>query len=281
MFEIWRQVNDCGPDVSFDFSQCRFLRPNAVAFLGGLARLIESRNGRVVFDWDTIKGDLLANLKKNDFACVFDGPCGSGVGNAVPYFEFPMPSTEQNRIDLKRIVWEYLTKLWLKRGWINISERLNNRIAEKTLEIFVNAFEHSQSRIGVFTCGQYFPRLRKVELTVVDFGVGIPARVREFQGNPYILTKACLEWAFKGGNSTQIRQDVSRGVGLGLLKTFVRMNKGKLEIYSHDAYGIIDKDKEVYQKIDSFFEGTLVHITFGCDENYYRLASEPPPGPLF
>jgi len=226
LFEIWRRVNDYDLDVTFDFTQCGFLRPNAVAFLGGLARLIKSKAGRAIFDWDTMRGDVLTNLKKNNFACIFDGPCASGVGNAIPYFEFFLPSTEQDQASMKNIVWEYLTKLWLKRGWVNISERFNNRIAEKTLEIFVNAFEHSRSQIGVFACGQYFPRLRKVELTVVDFGVGIPALVRKFQENPYILTKACLEWAFKGGNSTRIRQDVSRGVGLGLLKTFVRINKG-------------------------------------------------------
>ena len=284
LFQIWQQVNNYNLDVNFDFSQCYFLRPNAVAFLGGLARLIESRNGRAVFAWDTIRYDVLANLKKNGFACIFDGPCGSGVGNAVPYFEFPLPAIEQDRIDLKGIVWKYLEDLWLGRGWVNISDRLNNRIAEKTLEIFVNAFDHSKSQIGVFACGQYFPRKRELELTVADFGRGIPARVRTYLKNPKMSGGDCLKWAFKRGNSTRLGQsgpDVSRGVGLELLKKFIRMNKGKLAIYSHNSYGIIDKNKEVYLEIDTFFEGTLVHITFSCDEKYYKLASESPPGPLF
>jgi len=49
LFWLWSEVDDDCLDVTFDFSYCRFLRQNAVAFLGGLARLIEDRGGRVVF----------------------------------------------------------------------------------------------------------------------------------------------------------------------------------------------------------------------------------------
>ena len=41
LFDIWNRVNGYFEDVRFDFSPCDFLRPNAIAFLGGLARLIE------------------------------------------------------------------------------------------------------------------------------------------------------------------------------------------------------------------------------------------------
>ncbi len=44
LFGIWAQVNDYFEDVLFDFADCRFLRPNAVAFLGGLARLLWRRH---------------------------------------------------------------------------------------------------------------------------------------------------------------------------------------------------------------------------------------------
>jgi len=48
---------------------------------------------------------------------------------------------------------------------------------------------------------------------------------------------ACLKWAFECGNST-CTGDVSRGLGLNLLKEFVRLNQGKLEIYNNDGYAI-------------------------------------------
>jgi len=69
LFQIWDEVNDDFENVKFDFSQCNFLRPNAVAFLGGLARLIESRMGTAVFDWDTLKNAaVMTNLSQNGFA---------------------------------------------------------------------------------------------------------------------------------------------------------------------------------------------------------------------
>ena len=59
LFPFRSQANDYFEDIRFDFSGCNSLRPNAVAFLGGLARLIESRLGRVVFDWDTLRNNAV------------------------------------------------------------------------------------------------------------------------------------------------------------------------------------------------------------------------------
>jgi len=69
LFDIWQQTNDYYLKVQFDFSQCDFLRPNAVVFLGGLVRLIESRFGSVVFDWNSLNNEWVrTNLMQNGFA---------------------------------------------------------------------------------------------------------------------------------------------------------------------------------------------------------------------
>ena len=54
----------------------------------------------------------------------------------------------------------------------------------------------------------------------------------------------------------------------------MRLNQGKLEIYSNDGYTIVDKDGERYENRDISFEGTVVHITLRCDENLYRFRDE-------
>ena len=43
LFEIWRRVRNSGNRIIFDFSPCTFLGQSGVAFLGGLARLLERR----------------------------------------------------------------------------------------------------------------------------------------------------------------------------------------------------------------------------------------------
>ncbi|MFH1980345.1 MAG: ATP-binding protein [Pseudomonadota bacterium] len=276
LFSIWSQTNDYFEDVRFDFSTCWFLRPNAVAFLGGLARLIESRLGKVEFDWNSLRDQrVITNLCQNGFAGNFGYPTSAWSGNSIPY-------REDKTRDVGGIM-DYLEQYWLGRGWVQVSKRLRDAIVGHMWEIYNNAFEHSSSEIGVFTCGQHFPgrygNEETLVLSVVDFGQGIPAKIRGFfrqHADEELVAKltgsSCLRWAFQAGNTTKVGEP--GGSGLDLLKEFVRLNQGKLEIYSNDGYAIVDKDGERFENRDLAFEGTVVHITLRCDENLYRFRDE-------
>ncbi len=274
LFAIWDQANDYFEDVCFDFSHCGFLRPNAVAFLGGLARLIESRFGSVAFDWASLRnGAVMTNICQNGFAGAFGYPSARWNGNSIPY-------REDKLLDMNAIM-DYLTYNWIGKGWLHISDRLRDAIAGTMWEIYNNAFEHSGTEIGVFSCGQHYGRQNDLILSVVDFGRSIPANVRTFlrqYANEDSVSKlsgaACLKWAFERGNSTCMGS-VARGLGLDLLKEFVRINQGKLEIYSNEGYAVVDRDGERYENRNVSFEGTVVHITLRCDENLYRFRDEP------
>lgn len=273
LFEIWSEANGYFEDIRFDFSRCGFLRPNAVAFLGGMARLIESRIGSVTFDWGTLQsGAVMTNLCQNGFAGTFAYPSSAWDGNSIPY-------REDKTLDMNGIM-DYLTYNWIGKGWVHVSDRLRDAIAGRMWEIYNNAFEHSGSEIGVFSCGQHYWRQNYLILSAVDFGRGIPANVRSFLRQyvdealvSRLSGAACLKWAFERGNST-CTGGVARGLGLDLLKEFVRINQGKLEIYSNDGYTIVNKDGERFDNLDLAFEGTVVHITLRCDENLYRFRDE-------
>lgn len=265
LFHLWQKVDRSCSDVTLDFSKCYFLRPNAVAFLGGLIRVIQSRSRQIKINQDTLHKDVKMNLQQNGFLCAFCEDKKPWQGNSIPYREDP----KQNKDDLI----DYLAKQWLGRGWIDISEKLRNVIVGTVWEIYANAFEHGQTNIGVFSCGQHFPKLNKLKLTVVDFGVGIPSNVRRFQNNPNLPADQSLKWAFQAGTTTR-QSGVAGGVGLDYLKSFVKINGGKLQFFSHNGYVAIDENQEIYQNRDSFFQGTLVNITLQCDEARYILASE-------
>ena len=283
LFELWAAAKGCSSDMTFDFSTCSFLRPNAIAFLGGLARLVERRNRRVDFDWNTANDKILAILRQNGFAGTFGYVSSLGPGSSIPYREDQTETTYATGV--KDDIIDYLAYEWLGRGWVHVSHRLRNAIVGVVWEIYDNAFEHATSNIGVFSCGQYFWRLGLLKLAVVDFGVGIPANVREYwRGHPIAeqLTAAqCLRWAFQRGASTKTEITTRRGIGLVLLKEFVNINRGTLEVYSQDGYALIEDGKEKFNNRRKFFEGTLVNITLRCDERYYRLADESPAGPWF
>ncbi len=63
------------------------------------------------------------------------------------------------------------------------------------MEIYANAFEHGRTDIGVFSCGQHYPKLGELKLTVIDFGVGIPRNVRDFLKNSNLPADEALKWA--------------------------------------------------------------------------------------
>lgn len=273
LFKIWNLVNDYYLDVRFDFSRCGFLRPNAVAFLGGLARLIESRNGKVVFDWSTLRDSWVkTTIRQNGFASAFGELSAPWDGNSIPY-------REDRTVDMNGIM-DYLTYNWIGKGWVHVSDRLRDAIAGRMWEIYSNAFEHSDTGIGVFSCGQHFPKNDTLLLSVIDFGQGIPAKIRNFVGTDpraqSLPADACLRWAFTRGKST-CTEDVARGLGLDLLKEFVQLNEGKLEVYSNEGYVIIDKSGERYENRNISFEGTVIHITLHCDENLYQFSDEADP----
>jgi len=272
LFDIWRQVSDDSLEVAFDFSRCGFLRQNAVAFLGGLAQLIEQRAGIVTFLWDSLPDYILGNLQQNGFCATFGYGHGPWSGNSIPY-------REDHQLNKEGIA-DYLKKQWLGRGWVNISPSLRDAIVGRVWEIYVNAFEHAQSNIGVYSCGQHYPSLKLIKLTVVDYGVGIPANVRVFKRDPRISAAKALQWAFIPGTTTQPK-GTSRGMGLDLLKEFVRVNKGLLEVFSHEGWGRINEHGEFFETRTGYFEGTLVNITLKCDEFFYCLATEPEEKPLF
>lgn len=272
MFGLWNEVNGWGQHVVFDFTPCRFLRQNAVAFLGGLARLIQHNAGSVTFDWNTLRNDIYINLTRNGFLSAFGGGDKAWMGHSIPY-------REDMSEDKKRMT-VYLRDQWLGPGWVALSQRLREDIVSRVVEIYDNVFAHAQSPIGVTSCGQHYPRLQELKLTVVDFGIGIPANVRQYLRRPEMSAAEAISWALQPGNTTS-SADIGRGVGLDLLKTFVKVNKGRLEIFSGDGYAIVTEYVEHCIDREQGFRGTLVNITLQCDERFYCLSSEVDEGPLF
>lgn len=261
LFEIWSQTKGVNCNILLNFSQCDFLRPNAVAFIGGLARQIESRGGNVIFDWESFTNEkVLNNLKKNHFARSFLYTVNWEIGNTIPYREDKSLNEDS--------IMEYLTDEWIGRGWMKVSNELKNVIVGRLWEIYCNAFEHAESKSGVFSCGQYFPNVNQLILSVVDFGHGIATNVRNFFNTDprasQMKADQCLRWAFKSGNTTR-PNGMARGIGLDVLKNFFKSNSGKLEVYSNEGYVAIDQRNEIFTNRASFFEGTIFHITLSCD----------------
>lgn len=268
LVRIWQEVQEAGDgaEVIFDFSRCDFLRPNAVVFLGGLSRLIQHRGGQVRLLVGTMRGKVEANLLQNGFAHAMGAGTPAWQGNAIPY--------QEHLVQDKNKIIDSLKRDWLGRGWISVSAALADGIAGQVWEVFANAFEHSKSAVGIYSCGQYMPQRKELLLTVADFGVGIPSNVRIYLGNFAMPAADAMRWAFTPGHTTQQRQSFPRGLGFELLKEFVQKANGTMAVYSHDGRAYIDRRGETYDTFEPFFEGTLVQIRLSCDDRRYVLSNE-------
>ena len=269
LFKILQLVKQDGSSIKLDFTPCKFLRQNAVAFLGGAIRLIESQGGKVDINRKTLLPQVEENLVKNSFLKTFSGEkqlCGQG--NTIPFRE------DQEWENAKMV--DFLKDKWLGRGWLHISDKLRDIIVSKVAEIYLNSFEHSHSQIGVFSCGQHYPSLNELVLTVIDFGVGIPKNVNSYFLRKDIKSSKALEWSFKSGCTTNPK-NFGRGLGLDILKNFVKANEGSLEVFSLDGFVKISQNEDIFEDRDSFFQGTLINIKLKCDENRYILAGESGP----
>ena len=263
MFEVWKSATAASGRVVFDFAGCDFLRPNAVAFLGGLIRLLELRGTYVVLG--EMNQSLRGNLLRNGFLGAFGSESFGHRGATVPY-------REDRGCDPEGFL-EYLAEEWLGKGWVGVSPALRDAISAQVSECYLNAFQHADSPVGTFTCGQYFPRLEELQLSIIDFGIGIPARVRGFLSEPDKPAGECLEWAFLPGHSTAA-DGRSRGLGLGLLRDFLKVNRGSLDIYSHDGYSSSEHGSFAFRASPGLFKGTLINIRIRCDSRFYKFSSE-------
>lgn len=275
LFELWSTIAQylTRSEITLHFRDCKFLSHNGVAFLGGVDQWVKARGGQITFQWDTLQSQIRNNLAQNGFLHSMGIEQHPWNGNSIPY-----------RIDLNRDrngIMDYLLNRWLGKGWVNISPKLQREIAGRVWEIYENAFTHSQSEVGIFSCGQHYPTQKELHLTIVDFGVGIPSKVRSLPQNSSLSTSQALEWAFSPGNTTAV--GISRGMGLTLLQEFIHKNQGDIKIFSNDGYACTRRDTIEYKTQNINFSGTFVNISLRCNESYYCLASEVPTNqePLF
>lgn len=277
LFSLWDEYHQFSGSLTISFKECTFLRQNAVAFLGGLIATIRNNGGYVTLDLESMESNVRANLAQNGFLETCGYRDASWRGNSVSF--------RQDMLSLPPAIIRYLKEDWLRRHWLLVTTRLQDAVAGAVWEIYANAFEHSHSSVGVFSCGQHYPQKQELALAIVDFGVSIPHNVRNYarkhgRDPDAITSSTALKWAFTSGQSTKEDGD-ARGVGLDILKQFIQVNKGNLELYSGDGYVRITSDREEYQDVDTTFIGTFLNISLKCDENIYHFSDETVCGNLF
>ncbi len=152
-----------------------------------------------------------------------------------------------------------------------MSNLLKHKMSEAIYEIFVNAQMHSDTQ-HIYTCGQFFPKKDIIEFTLVDTGIGFKRKVNE-RFNRDLTSIQAIKWATVDGHTTKV--GMPGGIGLALLKEFIKKNKGMLQIISDDGYYEYGTHGEKTKIFNGSFPGTIVNLQLRTnDGSSYSLKGE-------
>lgn len=252
--------------LELDLSACDWIDANMVAPLGAvLAKITDNLND---VSFINVPEKIRKILRKNEFLIHYgEATLIDSYGTSMPY----------RRVDLndERYFASYLGKYTQNKGIPKMTPTLRRRFFESIGELYANAMMHSQSRLGVFVCGQHFPKKHCFDFCISDAGAGFEGSIFRAFGLKVDSMKA-MQFCLTEGNTTKRHEP--GGLGLKLLQRFIELNNGRIVIVSKAAYYEYSKGKDAFHRLDSPFPGTCIIIEINtADTTSYQLRSETPP----
>lgn len=206
-------------------------------------------------------------LSKNGFLSHYGGDkLPDTWGTTIPYKRF---EAKDDRYFASYIEEEFVRRSEMPR----MSVGLLKKFRESVFEIFSNAVIHSQTKLGIFSCGQYFPKRNRLDFAVADLGIGIRRNVLDNVGLNLKAAEA-ISWATVNRNTTK-RGRIPGGLGLKLLREFISLNGGRIQIVSDSGYWALEEGEVITSELKYRFPGTVVSIEIdAADKRSYKLSSE-------
>jgi signal transduction histidine kinase len=162
-----------------------------------------------------------------------------------------------------------------------MTDALLRKFRESLFEVYGNAVDHAETQLGIFACGQYYPRNQRLDFSIADLGIGIQERILKDLGVRMTPVQA-INWAMEGNTTRRGRPG---GLGLQLIREFLQLNGGRIVVVSASGYWELSKKhkgKPRTSVLHCAFPGTIVTIEVNAaDKKSYRLRSEIDPTQIF
>jgi anti-sigma regulatory factor (Ser/Thr protein kinase) len=215
------------PMLVLDFQRLNFIQPAGVIFLSNLIWWLAEHGTTVKLINANRDVEALRYLDDSQF---FEQHCGAKV--------WERSSPRSTTIPLLRIApshshdWlEHTLLPWLSRN-LGLTQASFYDLKTCLSELFNNIKEHTRLEIGsIFV--QHYPRQDRINISLADFGLGIPMKVREVRAD-LSDTDAVVLAVQEGFTTKSIPGNAGLGLDL-LLKTVVGTNSGEVTIYSGHA----------------------------------------------
>lgn len=252
LVEFYESLSDHPPTaVVLDLEKVNFIDANQCALLGAMIAKLAKENAHDFSCYgDQIDGRFNI-LKRNGFINS-DGAPEKHHGTSVPLATF------QTEDDVGFL--DYISNELLGHSALRKHTKFRNEAIDHFSELFANISTHARTTEEVFVCGQYYPRSRTLNFSIVDLGVGFLPPIQEHTNGDIKTAERAIDWALKG-NTT--KKDAPGGLGIASLYRYCAENRGSFNIISGDCYWGNNLGTLGNRKVRPFC-GTTIHLIFKC-----------------
>lgn len=258
-----------GETYKLDFSACTRFDANLSAVLGSVIDLLEEEGVKIWMVAPKFPG-VKRTLARNHFLKAFEVETTNEEKESfIKYQRF----SYIDDFEFKEYINEELIK---KQNFPKHTDLVGQKIVESIYEIYANAIMHG--RCGyVYSCGEYDgdSSTPKLNMTIVDCGVTIHKNVCDFfdkSGRSPMDACKAIEWSMEKGNTTKL---TTGGLGLSILKDFITLNNGALQIISSNGMYEYKDETVVTSFLCKPFPGTIVNMEFNfSDDKFYLMREE-------
>jgi hypothetical protein len=248
-------------EVSIDFARLNFIKPAGVTFLSNFISWLNHQGVRVSFQGHERDADPISFL---DDSLFFEQHLGRKLNEWAAPRNTTRPLVHAHHEESQSEIRDRFIP-WLARS-LGKSRASLHEVQVCLLELFNNIQDHSSLDIGCLFA-QHFPRENRVAIAVADFGIGIPAAVRQVYSDigdgPAIITAA------RRGFTSGVRpRNMGEGLSI-LLDNIVGLNRGTVTIYSHTGGVRFNREQDrVASRVlprNGFCVGTTIDIWIRTD----------------
>lgn len=250
-------------EIRVDMSSVAWIDGHLASAFLAIVRLAENRGNSILFA--NTRPEVRNLLRRNG---LFKSRAEDKFKTAIPLREFSLDEA----IGFSQYVRQHLAR----REMPVMTKALESKFYEGIDELFANSALHSRALIRVMACGQFYPRAKRLDFSIVDGGRSIPGSLRE-SGILRPTDAEAIDWAMLPGNTTR-SGDIPGGLGLKVLRDFIRLNGGKLLIVSGRGLWMLSQRGVAKDVLSHPFPGTSVVLEINTsDMNQYDLVGAPNP----
>lgn len=268
----WNMSNN---EIGLNFSDTILFKENLCSPLGALIAGLKKRKNKIKFIG--LKENIAAVFKNNGFLKLVSPQSKiphSTLFSTIEFKKFSLKDT----LNFQEYINDHLIAI---EHFPHISELLKKKINKSIWEIFNNAHTHGKCEY-VYTCGQYSTDEMKLFFTISDMGITIRKNVNDyFKSGNDLSGKDAILWAVEEGNTTK-KGGIPGGLGLSLIREFLMLNEGGMQIISSNGYWEEKNGRIFVNTFKNRFLGTIVNFEFNLsDKKSYILSSEIDPKNVF